>query len=113
MKATVVLTTAGSAGEASRIAEVLVEEKLAACVNVVGPIKSVFRWRRKTEKQREWLLFIKTRAGCVPRITRRIKEIHSYDLPEVIALPVVGGLDPYLRWIFSETGASKKPTARR
>jgi periplasmic divalent cation tolerance protein len=93
------ITTAGSKEEASRIARTLVEEKTAACVNIVGPIESVYRWQGKVESAPEFLLLIKT-TGCRSAATMaRIRELHSYDLPEAIEIGIDGGSAEYLNWI--------------
>jgi periplasmic divalent cation tolerance protein len=101
--ATVVLTTAGSREEGDRIASALVEERLAACVNVVAPITSVYRWRGVVERAEEVLLIVKIRRTLMARVTARIRELHSYELPEVIALTIEGGSRDYLAWIGGET----------
>ncbi|MHC1611569.1 MAG: divalent-cation tolerance protein CutA [Candidatus Methanospirareceae archaeon] len=93
----VVLSTAG-VSESERIARLLVEEKLAACVNV-AEVGSYYRWKGEFCEDREALLIIKTERSKVDRIIERIKEVHSYELPEIIALPVVAGDDKYLAWV--------------
>lgn len=95
----VVLTTAGSVDEANRIADALVQRRLAACVNMVGPVSSVYRWKEKVERAQEWLLLIKTTAGMVDAVGEATKELHSYELPECVALAVEGGSEAYLEWI--------------
>jgi periplasmic divalent cation tolerance protein len=95
----VVLTTAGSVEEANKIAEALVQRRLAACVNVVGPISSVYRWKENVEPAQEWLLLVKTTAEVVDAVGSAIKELHSYELPECVALPIDGGSEAYLEWI--------------
>ena len=95
----VVLCTAGVI-ESGRIARLLVEEKLAACVNV-AEVDSYYRWKGEFCEDREALLIIKTEKSKIDRIIERIKEIHSYDLPEIIALPIVAGYDKYLAWVES------------
>jgi periplasmic divalent cation tolerance protein len=94
-----VLTTAGSRDEARLIAENLVDRKLAACVNVVPGVLSIYRWKEKREEQQEWLLLIKTTAGAYERVRDAIKEIHSYDLPECLCLAVENGSAAYLDWL--------------
>ncbi len=95
----IVLTTVGAREEASKIARALVEQQLAACVNVVGPIESVYRWKGKIETSGEWLLVIKTTKEALPDLEEAVSELHSYDLPEFIALPVEAGSEEYLEWI--------------
>jgi len=95
----VVLTTAGSSEEAHKIAQALVERRLAACVNVVGPMTSIYRWQGNVERAQEWLLVVKTTAGVADAVGDAIKELHSYDLPECVVLPVEGGSEKYLEWV--------------
>jgi periplasmic divalent cation tolerance protein len=97
--ARIVLTTAGSQEEARKIARALVERKLAACVNVVPQIESVYRWQGKVESATEWLLMVKTQAESFARVRDAIKELHSYELPECIMIPVEGSSGEYLNWI--------------
>jgi periplasmic divalent cation tolerance protein len=102
-EAVVVLATAGSEEEAARIAREVVEERLAACVNVVGPIRSIYRWQGAVEDAREWLMIAKARAADLPTLEARIRALHSYEVPEVLALPVVGGAEAYLAWLDAAT----------
>src|SRR5436309_12392209 len=95
----IILSTAGSREEADRLASALVDRRLAACVNVVGPMASVYRWQGKIEKADEFLLLIKTSAARFPEVAAAIKELHSYELPECIELAVTAGSDAYLTWI--------------
>ncbi len=95
----IVLTTAGSHEEALRIGRSLVEEKLAACVNIVGPIQSVYRWQGAVEEGEEFLLVIKTTAAAFERVRDAIRRLHSYDLPECIQLPIEAGSREYLEWL--------------
>lgn len=97
--ARIVLTTAGSAEEARKIAKALVERRLAACVNIVPQIESVYRWQGKVEIAAEWLLIIKTNAGAFPGVSATIKALHSYELPECILLEVAEGDPEYVDWI--------------
>jgi periplasmic divalent cation tolerance protein len=97
----VVFSTCGSAEEARRIARALVEARLAACVNVVPGIQSIYEWKGAIEESVEWLLVIKSRRDLFPRLTAELKRIHSYEVPEAIAVHVVDGLPEYLRWMDS------------
>lgn len=90
------------AGEAERLAKALVDERLAACVNITG-VQSCFRWEGTVSNEPERLLVIKTQHRLLDLLIARIRELHSYDLPEVIAMPIVGGYAPYLDWIREET----------
>lgn len=85
--------------EARKITSILIRRKLAACVNIVEKLESVFWWKGKIDCAKESLLIIKSKKSSLPRIIRAIKLAHSYDLPEIIALPIVGGFKPYLKWI--------------
>ena len=101
--ACIVLTTAGSQEEARKIAHALVERRLAACVNIVPQIESVYRWQAKIETATEWLLLIKTQAESFERVRAAVKELHSYDLPECVMLEVAAGSQEYLDWIAENT----------
>lgn len=94
-----VTTTTDSAEEARRIASTLVERRLAACVQVIGPIESHYRWRGEIERAAEWLCLMKTEASRYPELERAIGELHSYEQPELIATPIVAGSPGYLDWI--------------
>ncbi|OGO03064.1 MAG: hypothetical protein A2Y59_06430 [Chloroflexi bacterium RBG_13_52_14] len=97
----VVLITTGSEQEAHKIARLLIEERKAACVNIVPGVDSVFRWKGKIGSARESLLLVKTRAPLLSDIISLVKEVHSYEVPEIIALPITGGSEDYLRWLDS------------
>jgi periplasmic divalent cation tolerance protein len=103
MKSIVVLITAPSAEEAAKIAKALVEERLAACANIVRDIRSVFRWEGKIEDDSEVLIVLKTREALFEDLEKRVRELHSYSVPEVIALPIVKGSEAYLKWLEEET----------
>jgi periplasmic divalent cation tolerance protein len=94
-----VLTTAGSEEEAGRIALLLVERRLAACVQVVGPVVSRYRWRGEVEEEREWQCLAKTTRAAYPAVEAAIREVHSYDEPEIVATPITAGSAAYLAWI--------------
>ncbi|HSK45761.1 MAG TPA: divalent-cation tolerance protein CutA [Candidatus Binatia bacterium] len=100
----IILTTAGSQEEASKIGLALVERRLAACVNIVPRIESIYRWQGKVETAQEWLLLIKTQAELYERVRDAVKELHSYDLPECVMLVVTAGSQDYLDWITKNTG---------
>ena len=95
----IVLTTAGSQSEARRIAEVLVERKLAACVNIISRVQSIYRWEGKTQEAEEWLLVIKSMKDSFPKLKDAIKELHPYELPECLSLTVEEGSEEYLNWV--------------
>jgi periplasmic divalent cation tolerance protein len=94
-----VLTTAESMSQARRIADALIERKLAACVNIVSGVQSIYRWKGKAEEAEEWLMWIKTTAAAFPRVCETIKELHSYELPECMSLAIDDGSGEYLKWI--------------
>lgn len=96
-----ILNTCPDLSEAKRIASVLVESGVSACVNIIPNIASVYRWKGLVEYQEECLLIIKSRADCFPAVRDKILGQHPYELPEVIAVPLVDGFDKYLRWIDS------------
>ena len=95
----VVLITAGSEEEAHKIAESLVNGKKAACVNIVPRVDSLFWWEDKLDSARESLLLVKTRASLFPEIVELVKRTHSYEVPEIIALPIIAGSEDYLKWL--------------
>lgn len=104
----VVLATCGSAAEARRIARKLVEGKRAACVNILSaPVGSIYRWRGKVESAREFLLVIKTKRKEFAGLQRAILQLHSYEVPEVLALRVAAGSPGYLNWIDKSMGSSR------
>lgn len=98
-----VLVTTGSEAEAELIAKALLEERLAACVNVLNPIRSMYRWEGKIADDQEWLLVIKTQSERFADLEAKVKTLHSYQVPEVIALPIVQGAAGYLQWLRQET----------
>jgi len=104
-----VLTTTASREEAERIARALIGERLAACVQVIGPISSTYRWQGAIETSQEWLCVAKSRQDLYGEIEKAIRRIHSYQVPEILAVPVVAGSADYLAWLDQEVqGAEKK-----
>lgn len=99
----VVLTTFDKREDADRVARILVERRLAACVQMVAPITSVYRWKGAVETAAETLCLIKTRRDLFPQIERAIAELHPYEVPELVALPIEMGAATYLKWIDAET----------
>ena len=95
----VVLSTCGSQEEGRQIAQRLVEKRLAACVNLVPGVESVYLWQGKIETAAEWLLVIKTTAGAVATVREALQELHSYEVPEFLVLAIEDGSDAYLEWI--------------
>jgi periplasmic divalent cation tolerance protein len=101
-----IYVTAGNMREAGKIGARLVEERLAACVNIF-PIRSVYRWKGKTQREKETAMIIKTRRGLVDRVIQRVKELHTYEVPCVVALGVEEGSADFLRWIDESTGKTR------
>ena len=99
----VLLSTCASPEEAERVARRLVESRLAACVNIVPAVRSIYRWQGAIEDSVEVLLVIKSRRELLDAIRRAVEETHSYSVPELVALPIVGGNEAYLDWIDQET----------
>ncbi len=96
-------STAGDEKTARAIADILVAERLAACVQVEGPVRSVYRWKGAVENAEEWRMVIKTRASLFTRVAERIRENHPYEVPEIVAFPLADGSKDYLDWIESNT----------
>lgn len=102
--------TAGSPEEAGRIGRALVAERLAACINVIPGMTAIYWWNETLQEDRETVLIAKTTAPLVDRLTARVAELHSYDCPCVVALPIVGGHAPFLGWIGSQVlGSAERP----
>ena len=97
-----VTTTTETKEQAQTIAQHLVEARLAACVQIIGPITSIYRWKSKVENTQEWLCLIKTRDNLYAKVETAIKNRHPYDTPEIIAMPIVRGSKKYLNWIDDE-----------
>ena len=102
----VVLMTASSQDEAEQIAQTLVGGLLAASVNMVPGVMSLYRWQGTVQRAQEWLLVAKTRRDVLDELVRRVQALHSYDVPQIIALPITGGSESYLRWIDQEVHGS-------
>ena len=99
----VVFVTCGSEEEALKIANALVESRLAACVNLVAPIRSIYRWEERIWDEKEWLLIIKTQKDRFEDLEKKVKSLHSYTVPEIVSLPIVEGSSSYLNWIAENT----------
>ncbi len=100
----VVLVTASKEDEAAKIAKDIVTSRLAACANIVRGIRSIYRWQEKIEDEGEILMIVKTRRDLFGELKKRVKELHSYTVPEIIALPIIEGSEKYLKWLGDETG---------
>jgi len=100
----VVLITAATEDDAAAIAKALVEGRLAACVNIVKQIRSIYRWQGKIEDEQEVLMIAKTRNELFADLVHMVRELHNYSVPEIIALPIVDGFAGYLDWLRTETG---------
>ena len=98
----VVFVTAGDDDEARKITSLLLEREKVACVNIVSGVNSAFRWEGNIDTERESLLIIKTRSSVLPEIVNIIKSVHSYEVPEIIAMPIIGGNEDYLKWVDAE-----------
>ena len=104
-----VMTAVASKKDARRIADLLVKERLAACVQVLGPIVSTYRWKGRVETAREWLCLAKTRKSLFRRVESAIRGVHPYEVPEILALPVVDGSRTYFEWLDRELLTEKEP----
>lgn len=103
MSETISFATCKDRRQAARIARTLVREKLAACVNIVPGVASIYAWEGKVEEGREVLLVIKSRSALSKRLTARVKALHSYSVPEVVTIPIASGNPDYLRWVREST----------
>jgi periplasmic divalent cation tolerance protein len=98
-----VYVTAATRPQAEALGQALVEERLAACANVLGSVTSIYRWEGEVRKDEEAAVLLKTRAALLPRVEARIRALHAYELPCIVAWPIVGGSAAYLAWIVEQT----------
>lgn len=101
----IVLTTCGKSEDAEKIAQALIEKRLAACVNVVAGVRSYYRWQGKIENDNEFLLIVKTARGLVDSLRQELEKLHPYDLPELVVAPIIDGSPNYLAWLEQEVTA--------
>jgi periplasmic divalent cation tolerance protein len=97
----IAITTTPSKNEAEKIAKTLLEERLIACANIIGPVQSLFWWQSKIDEAQEHLILMKTRKDLFSKLSEKVKALHSYQVPEIIAMPIVEGFKPYLEWLES------------
>jgi periplasmic divalent cation tolerance protein len=107
-----ILTTTEKAEDAEQIAQALVEKRLAACVQIVGPITSIYRWQRKIERAQEFQCWIKTRQALFERVQTAIRKLHSYEVPEILAVPVLEGGKDYLSWLDDSIVKTSPPSVK-
>jgi periplasmic divalent cation tolerance protein len=105
----IVMVTTPSKEEALKIVRWLLDDRLIACANIVGPASSLFRWKDKIDEATEFLIFMKSREELFQRLSEGVKQLHSYQVPEIISLPILAGSPPYLNWL----DACLKPVKRR
>ena len=110
MLASTIYVTTNSHKEAKIIAEIVIREKLAACANIIGSVSSVFMWQGEVCEESETAIILKTVPALIDKLTRRIKEMHSYECPCIVALEIVGGNTDYIDWILNETKIRKSKT---
>lgn len=111
--AALVLVTCANEEQGASIARTLVEERLAACVNLVGRVRSIYRWQGRIEDDRETLLLVKTGKTMLPKLERRVRELHTYDVPEIMTLSFDRGSKPFLDWLLGSISQSRHKTAKR
>ncbi|MBS7614226.1 divalent-cation tolerance protein CutA [Candidatus Bathyarchaeota archaeon] len=97
-----ILTTCETKGQAEKIAEALVDRKIAGCVQIVGPVTSIYRWKGRIEKAEEWLCIIKTKAELYNEVEKTLIQNHTYETPEIISTPITAGSTEYLEWLENE-----------
>ena len=100
----VIFITTSNKKEAEKIARGLLKERLCACTNIVEKLDSLFWWKDKLEKAKESLLIVKTKKSLLPKLIKKVRSLHSYEVPEIIALPIIGGNKDYLDWLNAVTG---------
>ncbi len=98
-----VITTVSKKSDTGKIAKYLIDKRLAACIQIAGPRKSIYRWKGKIETIKEWACIIKTRKNLYKKVEKAIKKIHPYEVPEIIAISIAQGSKDYLKWLFDET----------
>ena len=98
-----VITTVSKKTDAEKIAKLLIDKRLAACVQITGSIKSIYHWKGKIETAKEWVCVIKTRKSCYKKVEKQIRELHPYEVPEIIAVSIAKGSKDYLKWLSEET----------
>lgn len=108
MEPLLVFVTCGSEEEALRIAHALIEDHLAACVNLIAPVRSIYRWEGKVWDEKEWLLLVKTQKKRWAEVESKVKSLHSYTVPEIIGLPILEGSPSYLKWLEAMTEREKE-----
>ncbi len=104
MNELVVFITASSEDEAAKISKALVESRLAGCVNIIKNIRSIYSWQGKIEDDKEFLMIAKTQKHLFNALMKKVKELHSYSVPEIIAMPIIEGSEDYLKWLKDVTG---------
>jgi periplasmic divalent cation tolerance protein len=95
----IIIVTTPSKQEAEKIAQHLIDKRLIACANIIGPVSSVFHWSGKTEHAEEYLILLKSRKDLFEKLSETVKALHSYEVPEILVLPIVGGSEGYLNWL--------------
>ena len=105
----IVLVTAPNKEEAEKIAHSLLNERLIACANIIGPVHSLFWWQGKIDKAQEHLILMKTRKDLFSKLSEKVKSLHSYQVPEIIAIPIVEGFKPYMEWLESSLKINDDP----
>jgi periplasmic divalent cation tolerance protein len=98
-----IFTTMDKEEDARRLGRLIVENKLAACAQIVGPVSSIYRWKGKVEEAREWLCIFKSRRNLFQRLEESIRSVHPYEVPEIVSLPIESGSMDYLKWLGDET----------